>query len=196
VLISELATRDAIPKKFLESILLELRRRGLVESKKGKGGGYFLRRRPEDITFSDVIRALDGPLAAVPCVSQTAYMKCVECVDEETCGVRFAMKEVRDATARILDGTTLADISRQVARKARRARTASAGTPQRRSFRNGRSTGEERSEGLHQCAAHLAVVGRIHAQQQQRRSGWRVIDSFSRPSGLGLVAAPFARPAR
>jgi Rrf2 family protein len=110
MLISELATRDAIPKKFLEGILLELRRRGLVESKKGPGGGYFLRRKPEEITFSDVIRALDGPLAAVPCVSQTAYMKCVECVDEETCGVRFAMKEVRDATARILDATTLADI--------------------------------------------------------------------------------------
>ena len=124
VLISELATRDAIPKKFLEGILLELRRRGLVESKKGRGGGYFLRRKPEEITFSDVIRALDGPLAAVPCVSQTAYMKCVECVDEETCGVRFAMKEVRDATARILDGTTLADINGQVARTARRrART-------------------------------------------------------------------------
>ena len=120
VLISELATRDAIPKKFLEAILLELRRRGLVESKKGKGGGYFLRRKPEDISFSDVIRALDGPLAAVPCVSQTAYMRCVECVDEETCGVRFAMKEVRDATAQILDRTTLADINGQVARTARR----------------------------------------------------------------------------
>jgi len=131
VLISELATRDGIPRKFLESILLELRRRGLVESKKGKGGGYFLRRKPEEITFSDVIRALDGPLAAVPCVSQTAYMKCVECIDEDTCGVRFAMKEVRDATARILDGTTLADINGQVARTARRrARTKEARSDQ------------------------------------------------------------------
>jgi Rrf2 family protein len=121
VLISDLAGRDAIPKKFLEAILLELKRRGIVESKKGKGGGYFLRRKPEEITFSDVIRALDGPLAAVPCVSQTAYMRCVECVDEQTCGVRFAMKEVRDATARILDNTTLADINGQVARASRTA---------------------------------------------------------------------------
>jgi Rrf2 family protein len=121
VLISELAGRDAIPKKFLEAILLELKRRGLVHSQKGKGGGYFLRRNPADITFGEVIRALDGPLAAVPCVSQTAYMKCVECVDEPTCGVRLAMKEVRDATARILDHTTLADVNARVARKRRKS---------------------------------------------------------------------------
>src|SRR6266481_5413020 len=79
VLISELADRDAIPKKFLEAILLDLKRHGLVESKKGKGGGYFLRRKPAEITFGEVIRVLDGPLAAVPCVSRLAYMKCVEC---------------------------------------------------------------------------------------------------------------------
>jgi Rrf2 family protein len=116
VLISELAARDAIPKKFLEAILLELKRHGVVQSKKGKGGGYFLHRKPNEITFGEVIRALDGPLAAVPCVSETAYMKCGECVDEGTCGVRLAMKEVRDATARILDHTTLADVNRRVAR--------------------------------------------------------------------------------
>ena len=119
VLVSDLADRDAIPKKFLEAILLELKRRGLVVSRKGKGGGYMLHRAADEITFSDVIRALDGPLAAVPCVSQTAYRKCVECVDEATCGVRFAMKDVRDATARILDNTTLADINAKVARKQR-----------------------------------------------------------------------------
>ena len=119
MLISELARRDAIPKKFLEAILLELKRRGLVQSRKGKGGGYFLRRKPADITFGEVIRLLDGPLAAVPCVSQTAYMKCVECVDEATCGVRLAMKEVRDATAKILDHMTLADANARVARKRR-----------------------------------------------------------------------------
>jgi Rrf2 family protein len=117
VLVSELARRDAIPKKFLEAILLELKRRGIVESKKGKGGGYFLRRGPGEITFGEVIRVLDGPLAAVPCVSHTAYMTCTECVDERTCGVRVAMKEVRDATARILDSTTLADVNTQVARQ-------------------------------------------------------------------------------
>jgi Rrf2 family protein len=126
VLVSELAERDAIPKKFLEAILLELKRHGVVESKKGKGGGYLLRRKPNEITFGEVIRALDGPLAAVPCVSETAYMKCAECVDERTCGVRLAMKEVRDATARILDHATLADVNRRVARRpdkpARRAR--------------------------------------------------------------------------
>jgi Rrf2 family protein len=120
VLISELARRDAIPKKFLEAILLELKHHGVVESRKGKGGGYFLRRKPAEITFGEVIRVLDGPLAAVPCVSQMAYMKCVECVDEATCGVRLAMKEVRDATADILDHTTLADVNTKVARKRRK----------------------------------------------------------------------------
>ena len=119
VLISDLADRDAIPKKFLEAILLELKRHGVVQSKKGKGGGYFLRRKPAEITFGEVIRVLDGPLAAVPCVSQTAYMKCEECLDEETCGIRLAMKEVRDATAHILDNTTLADVNKKIARKRR-----------------------------------------------------------------------------
>ena len=122
VLVSDISTREAIPRKFLEAILLELKRHGIVESKKGKGGGYFLRRRPADITFGEVIRVLDGPLAAVSCVSQTAYMTCAECVDEETCGVRIAMKEVRDATARILDHRTLADVGTKVARLRRRAK--------------------------------------------------------------------------
>ena len=122
VLVSDISTREAIPRKFLEAILLELKRHGIVESKKGKGGGYFLRRRPADITFGEVIRVLDGPLAAVSCVSQTAYMTCAECVDEETCGVRIAMKEVRDATARILDHRTLADVGTKVARLRRRTK--------------------------------------------------------------------------
>ena len=121
ILISELAARDAIPRKFLEAILLELKRHGLVQSQKGKGGGYFLRRPPAEITFGDVIRVLEGPLAMVPCVSQTAYTKCAECVDEQTCGVRFAMKEVRDATARILDHTTLAAVNVRVARRRRKS---------------------------------------------------------------------------
>jgi Rrf2 family protein len=121
VLVAELARREALPRKFLEAILLELKRRRIVESRKGRGGGYFLSRRPDDITFGEVIRALDGPLAAVPCVSQTAYMACAECLDEETCGVRIAMKKVRDATARILDHTTLADVNLRVSRKRRRA---------------------------------------------------------------------------
>jgi Rrf2 family protein len=122
VLVKDLAERDAIPKKFLEAILLEMKHHGLVHSRKGKGGGYVLGRKPEAVTFGEVIRVLEGPLAPVPCVSQTAYMKCAECVDEQTCGVRLAMKEVRDATARILDHKTLADVNRQVTGKRRASR--------------------------------------------------------------------------
>jgi Rrf2 family protein len=120
VLVSDLSEREAIPKKFLEAILLDLNRHGLVQSKKGKGGGYFLRRPPSEITFGDAVRALEGPLALVPCVSQTAYERCVDCLDEVTCGVRLAMREVRDATAQILDSTTLADVNRRIRRRKRR----------------------------------------------------------------------------
>jgi Rrf2 family protein len=120
VLVSELAREEGTPQKFLEAILLELRHRGIVESKRGKGGGYYLRRPASDVTFGEVIRLLEGPLAAVPCVSQTAYAPCAECVDEATCGVRLAMKKVRDATAHILDHTTLADVNAQSSRKRRK----------------------------------------------------------------------------
>ena len=132
VLVAELAKRDGTPKKFLEAILLDLKRHGIVHSKKGKGGGYFLHRSPSEVTFGEVIRVLDGPLAAVPCVSQMAYMRCAECVDEATCGVRLAMKEVRDATAHILENTTLADVNARTARLGRPgagARHASSGRP-------------------------------------------------------------------
>ena len=122
VLIADMAEREQLPKKFLEAILLELKRHGLLGSKKGKGGGYFLGRDPSQITLGQVIRILDGPLALIPCVSQTAYMKCDECVDEQTCGIRLVMKEVRDATAHILDNTSLVNLNTQVAR-VRRART-------------------------------------------------------------------------
>jgi len=121
VLGAELASRERLPKKFLEAILVELKHQHLIDTRKGKGGGYFLRRPPEAITFGEVIRALDGPLAAVPCVSKTAYMPCAECLDERTCGVRLAMQEVRDASARILDNLTLADVNARSAR--RRPRT-------------------------------------------------------------------------
>ena len=127
VLVADLAEREAIPRKFLETILLELKHRGVVQSRKGRGGGYLLRRKPSDVTFGEVIRVLEGPLAAVPCVSQTAYMKCAECVDEQTCGVRLAMKVVRDATARILDHTTLAGVNARIGRKRRQARTGARG---------------------------------------------------------------------
>jgi len=117
VLILDLAKQERIPHKFLELILLELKKKGILQSKKGKGGGYLLIRPPSAISMGELIRALDGPLALLPCVSQTAYSRCDECPDEKTCGIRSVIKEVRDSTARILDGTSLADIverSRQV----------------------------------------------------------------------------------
>lgn len=111
---AELAERQRLPKKFLEAILLDLTRHGILQSKKGRGGGYVLSRKPGDVTIGQVIRILDGPLALTPCVSQTAYMRCDECVDEETCGIRLAMKEVRDATAQILDNITLAGLNARI----------------------------------------------------------------------------------
>jgi Rrf2 family protein len=114
VLISELAAEEGIPKKFLELILLELKNQGILQSKKGRGGGYFLGKNPDSITLGQVIRILDGPLAPLPCVSQIAYRKCEECEDEATCGIRIVMKEVRDATASILDGASLADVLTRV----------------------------------------------------------------------------------
>jgi Rrf2 family protein len=110
VLVADLAEMEQIPKKFLEQILLELRHRGLLQSKKGKGGGYMLGRPATRISMGEIVRALDGPLAPIPCVSQTAYIKCDECLDERTCGIRMLMKDVRDATASILDSRSLADI--------------------------------------------------------------------------------------
>ena len=112
ILIGDLAETDAIPKKFLENILLTLKHRGLVQSRKGPHGGYQLGRPPEHISVGDVIRALDGPLALVSCVSQTAYAPCEECVTAHDCAVRRVFQRVRDETARILDGTTLAEAAR------------------------------------------------------------------------------------
>lgn len=110
VLIADLAREERIPRKYLERILLELKSRGVLRSQKGKGGGYVLAKRPEDINLADVVRWMDGPLAPVPCVSQTAYAPCRECTDEASCGIRSVMKEVRDAIAEILGGTSLADL--------------------------------------------------------------------------------------
>jgi Rrf2 family protein len=114
VLISQLAEEEAIPKKFLEQILLSLKSSGLVESKKGKGGGYALVRPPEKVTVASVIRLMEGPLAPLPCASETRFRKCDECVDIETCGTRIVMREVRDAIAEILDSTTLAMVCEKV----------------------------------------------------------------------------------
>src|SRR6476469_9774745 len=108
ILIGDLAEKEAIPKKFLENILLGLKHRGLVHSRKGPHGGYQLAREAEKISVGEIVRALDGPLALVSCVSQTAYAPCEECVTEKDCAVRRVFQQVRDETARILDGTTLA----------------------------------------------------------------------------------------
>ncbi|MBJ6723714.1 RrF2 family transcriptional regulator [Geomesophilobacter sediminis] len=114
ILIADLAREEAIPKKFLEAILLALKNNGILHSKKGKGGGYYLGRPPKAITFGQAIRVMEGPLAPVPCVSETSYAKCTECGSEETCGIRAVMKEVRDAMANILDNTTLADVLEKI----------------------------------------------------------------------------------
>jgi Rrf2 family protein len=113
-LIAQLAEEEAIPKKFLEQILLSLKATGLVESKKGKGGGYTLVQAPEHITIGSVIRMVEGPLAPLPCASETRFRKCDECIDIDTCGTRIVMREVRDAVARILDSTTLAMVCRKM----------------------------------------------------------------------------------
>ncbi len=114
VLISDIANREEIPRKFLELILLELKNQGILQSKKGRGGGYFLGRPPAQVSAGHVIRVLEGPLAPLPCVSKTAYMRCRECRDERTCSIRMVMKEVREATAKILDSATLADMLKRV----------------------------------------------------------------------------------
>jgi Rrf2 family protein len=114
--IADIAKDARVPRKFLEQILLDLKKRGLVRSQRGRSGGYLIGKSARDISFADVIRVIDGPLALAPCVSVTAYRKCDECLDENTCAVRLAMKEVRDATSDILDNTTLASLNAQVAR--------------------------------------------------------------------------------
>jgi Rrf2 family protein len=124
ILISRLSEEENLPQKFLEAILLELKNKGILQSKKGRGGGYALLRPPDLITLGEVIRLFDGPLAPLPCVSETAYRKCDECEDEKTCGTRSVMKEVRDAMARIVDQTTLAEL---LARSASLSRDAEKG---------------------------------------------------------------------
>jgi Rrf2 family protein len=113
ILIATLAREEAIPLKFLQAILLELKTHGVVDSKKGLGGGYQLAKPPYQISVGSVVRAMEGPLAPVPCASETAYRPCAECGEVDYCGTRIVMKQVRDAIARILDQTTLADVIRQ-----------------------------------------------------------------------------------
>jgi Rrf2 family protein len=107
--IGDIARRQDIPRRFLENILLELRKDGLVVSHRGKHGGYALARTPQKISFADVIRVIDGPLAFTPCTSKTAYERCEDCPDEATCAIRKPLKAARAASAQILEQATLAE---------------------------------------------------------------------------------------
>lgn len=110
--IEEIATKAGIPRKFLEHILLDLKRKGLVASRRGRAGGYVLIKRPEDMTIGSILRAIDGPIAPLPCVSRTAYRRCADCADEKTCVVRRLFADTYAATLLLMDATTLADIFR------------------------------------------------------------------------------------
>jgi Rrf2 family protein len=112
LLVSDIAERENLPKKFLEAILLELNRNGLVRSRRGRGGGYALAKPASDITFGKVVRLMDGPLAPVSCVAIKQYRRCDDCKDEATCAIHKIMRRVRDAIANELDNTTLADAVR------------------------------------------------------------------------------------
>ena len=108
--ISDIADSETISRKFLESILLELRKTGILGSKKGKGGGYYLRESPDQIIIAKVYRILEGPIALVPCVSLNFYERCEDCPDEAACAVHHLMIRVRDNTLNVLEHTTLSDL--------------------------------------------------------------------------------------
>jgi Rrf2 family protein len=110
VLIAEISQKRNIPLKFLENILLELKKQGILDSKKGKGGGYYLAKPPETIFLADVLRLIDGPIALLPCVSLHFYQQCGQC-DEKNCGLHRIMCQVRDANLAILENKTVADIA-------------------------------------------------------------------------------------
>ena len=107
--IGHIASSQNIPKKFLEQILLELKQNGILASKRGKTGGYLMARPPREVTFGEVLRLLDGPVAPLPCLSKTAYQRCADCGREEDCEIRKVFARVADATRRVLDQTTIAD---------------------------------------------------------------------------------------
>ena len=108
--ISLIAASENISRKFLEAILLELRRSGMVNSKKGKEGGYCLSKSPEEINVAEVMRLFDGPIALLPCVTYKYYRRCDECKDEATCGIRKVFADLREQTVNTLKAATLAEI--------------------------------------------------------------------------------------
>ncbi len=109
-LVSDIAVSNEIPKKFLDTILGELRNAGFVNSKKGKGGGYTLARPAHEIRVGHIVRVLDGPLAPIQCASKTSYRRCDDCTDEKRCSVRLVMLEARNAIATVLDNRTLSEM--------------------------------------------------------------------------------------
>jgi Rrf2 family protein len=109
-LVADIAVANAMPKKFLDAILGELRTAGLVHSKKGRGGGYVLAKAASEIRVGEIIRALDGPLAPIACASKSYYRRCEDCDNETRCSIRLMMLEVREAIARVLDHHSLADM--------------------------------------------------------------------------------------
>jgi Rrf2 family protein len=109
IAVSEIAERERIPQKFLEAILVALRDKGILDSRRGRHGGYTLQRPPDAISFGEIIRAIDGPLALIPCASRTQFKACEDCADVAACRIRWAMVNARDATAASLDGCSLAD---------------------------------------------------------------------------------------
>jgi Rrf2 family protein len=110
VLISDVAKKTGVPQKFLESILLDLRKAGILNSKMGKGGGYYLLKDAHDVLLSDVIRMFNGPIALLPCASINYYEPCPECSNEVACGLNRMMIEVRDETLKILENKSLQDM--------------------------------------------------------------------------------------
>ncbi|CAA0143115.1 RrF2 family transcriptional regulator [Tenacibaculum maritimum] len=110
VQIATIAESENISHKFLESILLTLRKSGVLGAKKGKGGGYYMLKDPSDIKMTDIIRTLEGPIAMLPCVSLNYYEKCSDCPDEDACSVHKLMIQVRDNTLQVLRNNTLADL--------------------------------------------------------------------------------------
>jgi Rrf2 family protein len=112
VQIKDISEREKIPTKFLEQILLALKNAGMLHSRMGIGGGYYLSRPADEITLGQIFRTLDGPVAPIRCVSHMAYEPC-GCPDEDTCGLRLVMGDVRNAIAGILDNTSLADVTKR-----------------------------------------------------------------------------------
>ncbi|HRH51016.1 MAG TPA: Rrf2 family transcriptional regulator [Panacibacter sp.] len=108
--ISKIAESENIPRKFLEAILLILKNAGMLSSRKGKTGGYFLHKSPDEINIADVMRLFDGPIALLPCVTHTYYERCEECKDEATCGIRSVFADVRNETVNTLKNATLTEI--------------------------------------------------------------------------------------